>query len=522
MFQPNNRMNSSPDPSVHRQREQRLVEHVQRLLDDERFRLDTTKGAKSVVTLVRDVGRFDGGVELTRLMSDMGVPDRDLRNRMPVGEVVEVTLAQKRWFVLREVVGRLRVVCTSPVRQLLKGEPPEPMNTGALNKVLAAQPPSLGGVPQTILVMSTSGFTLEAHEVADRRADRTVILIEPNEAGGWTVTGPTVMKSLTDLLDPERDEEKRQRVREHVEANRHELAGSGLAADRIAARTQLSPQFVEAELKTYAKANPGLQAKRLDGRMVLFREGSVAASASAGSNGGGDAGGVSMPLLDRIKTLFARKGDEEKKISFLAERRTALSQQRDRAYEEMTTLEQQEEALKRSFRETGAQITKKRVTTQLLQLRKDLERRHQLIGVLNQQINVVSTHLHNLELVQQGNAAKLPDAEEITADAVKAEEMLAELEAAGELAGASAPSGISGMTAEEQALFDELEAENKEAAAAVATATSPTGRESTGAPAARAPIKSGPTNLPEARPRESAPPERVAQRPERRSEPEAG
>ena len=117
-----------------------------------------------------------------------------------------------------------------------------------------------------------------------------------------------------------------------------------------------------------------------------------------------------MPLLDRIKSLFGRKGDEEKKISFLSERRTALSQQRDRAYEEMATLEQQEESLKRTFRETGAQITKKRVTTQLLQLRKDLERRHQLIGVLNQQINVVTTHLHNLELVQQGNAAQLPDA----------------------------------------------------------------------------------------------------------------
>jgi hypothetical protein len=515
-------MNSSPDPSVHRQREQRLVEHVQRLLDDERFRLDTSKGAKSVVTLLREVGRFDGAVELRRLMSDAGMPDRERESQMPVGEGIEVTLSQKRWFFLREVVGRLRVVCTSPTKQLLAGDAPKPLDTGALNKVLAAQPPSLGGVPQTILVMSTSGFTVEAHEAADRRADRTVILVEPNDAGGWTVTGPTVMKSLTDLLDPERDEEKRQRLREHLEANRHELAGSGLAADRIAAKTQLSPQFVEAELKAYAKANPGLQAKRLDGRMVLFREGSVAASASAAA-ANGEAGGVSMPLLDRIKTLFARKGDEEKKISFLAERRTALSQQRDRAYEEMSTLEQQEEALKRSFRETGAQITKKRVTTQLLQLRKDLERRHQLIGVLNQQINVVSTHLHNLELVQQGNAGKLPDAEEITADAVKAEEMLAELEAVGELAGSSAPSGISGMTPEEQALFDELEAENKEAAATTAAlGASPTRRESTGAAAARPPIKTGATNVPEERPRETEQTDRVAHRPERRSEPEAG
>ena len=513
---------SNPDPSLHRHREQRLVEHVQRLLEDERLRLDTTKGAKSVVALVRDVNRFDAGVELKRLMSDMGLPDRDLQSRMPIGEGIEVTLSQKRWFVLKSVVGRLRVVCTSPTKQLLRGEQPEPMDMGGLNKLLAAQPPSLGGVPQTILVMSTSGFTIDAHELADRRADRTVILVEPNEAGGWTVTGPTQMKALTDLLDPEREEEKRDRVRGHIAANQHELGGSGLASDRIAAKTQLATQFVEAELKAYAKAHPGLQAKRLDGRMVLFREGAMIPASSgpmgaAGSSSASSAepGGVNMPLIERIRALFSRKGDEEKKISFLSERRAALSQQRDRAYEEMATLEQQEESLKRTFRETGAQITKKRVTTQLLQLRKDLERRQQLLGVLNQQINVVSTHLHNLELVRQGSAAQLPDADEMTADAVKAEEMLAELEAVGELAGTTAPSGVSGMTAEEKALFDELEAENR-AGAAAATAS--------GAAVPRPPLKQGAANLPGDRNGENAPrePEPVAEQSSRRSEPEAG
>jgi hypothetical protein len=73
------------------------------------------------------------------------------------------------------------------------------------------------------------------------------------------------------------------------------------------------------------------------------------------------------------------------------------------------------------------------VTGQLLQLRKDIERRSSLLTVLNQQINIVSTHLHNLELVQQGQSAKLPDSEEMAADAAKAEEMLAGLEADAEL-----------------------------------------------------------------------------------------
>ena len=166
-----------------------------------------------------------------------------------------------------------------------------------------------------------------------------------------------------------------------------------------------------------------------------------------------------MPLLERVKALFARKGENEKKIAFLSERRTALCQQRDRAYEDMAALEQQEGALKRQFQEATGAITKRRVTTQLVQLRKDVERRQQLLSVLNQQVDVVSTHLHNLELVQQGQTAKLPDTDEITADAVKAEEMLAELQADAELTGSLGRTATAGMTDEEKALYDELERE---------------------------------------------------------------
>jgi hypothetical protein len=284
------------------------------------------------------------------------------------------------------------------------------------------------------------------------------------------VTGPAQTRAISDLFDPEAQDEKRRRVRAYVEGNKAELLNSGIVADRIAAKAQLSPQLVEAELKAYAKENPGLTAKRLDGRVVLFREGaSLGPTPSSSSAGAGAAGGSDMPLLDRMKALFARKGDNEKKIAFLSERRTALSQQRDRAYEDMAALEQQEAGLRSQFKDaTAGAITKRRVTSQLLQLRKDVERRQQLLGVLNQQINVVSTHLHNLELVQQGEGARLPDSEEMTADAVKAEEMLAELEASNELAGATGSMATSGMSAEEQALFEELE---RDAGGAGATTT---------------------------------------------------
>jgi hypothetical protein len=45
--------------------------------------------------------------------------------------------------------------------------------------------------------------------LAERRADRTVVLAEPNKAGGWAVHGPVETKALVDLFDPEAEESKR-------------------------------------------------------------------------------------------------------------------------------------------------------------------------------------------------------------------------------------------------------------------------------------------------------------------------
>jgi hypothetical protein len=104
---------TSSDPAVHRQREHQLIEHVQRVLEDERLRIDTKLGRRSITAFTRDVSRSDKSVDLKRLMSEMNVPDRDLQNRMPVGETIEVTLSQRKLWVLRSIVGRLRVMSYS-------------------------------------------------------------------------------------------------------------------------------------------------------------------------------------------------------------------------------------------------------------------------------------------------------------------------------------------------------------------------------------------------------------------------
>src|SRR5205823_6053013 len=155
-------------------------------------------------------------------------------------------------------------------------------------------------------------FTSYAHELVERRPDRMMILAEPNDAGGWRVHAPNQKKALADLLDPEADREKTARLRALIEEQKTDLISSGISAERLAAKTLLPLQFVEGELKSYAREHPGLLAKRLDGRIVLFREGSAPLPSDP------VAGGFSMPLIDRIRSLFARKGETEKKIALLS------------------------------------------------------------------------------------------------------------------------------------------------------------------------------------------------------------
>jgi len=445
-------MADSNDPSQHRGLQDRFIQHVERLLEDDRLRLDTTRGRRPATSFIRDVNRGDKTVDLTRLMSEMNKPDRDLRNRMPIDRWMDVSLSRQRWFFLKQPVGKMKVVCVSPSRQLLDGSDPPSMSRGELTDLLRQTPANSNKVPETIVVMSSSGFAIEANELAQRSADRTVILVAPNKAGGWSMIGPPETKALADLFDPEAEDAKRLRIRSMIEEARVDLSGSGVAADRIAAATQLPPTLVEAELKLYARENAGLAAKRLDGKMVLFRQ-----AAAPVASGGIESGGSNMPFIERMKTLFARKGETEKKIAFLSERRAALSQQRDRGYEEMGALESRESDLRTQFKESNGEITKRRITSQLLQLRKDIERRQQLLGVLNQQINVVATHLHNLELVQQGKTAQLPDSEDMAKDAAAAEDMIAELQVSSELADTVGSTAPGGMSAEEQALYEELE-----------------------------------------------------------------
>jgi hypothetical protein len=133
--------------------------------------------------------------------------------------------------------------------------------------------------------------------------------------------------------------------------------------------------------------------------------------------------------------LFSGEGDEAAKINLLAERRAALSQRRDRIYEDIGKLEQKEADLLAQGKAATSSVPRRRLAAQVSQLRKDIARQNTTAAMLNQQINIISTDIHNLTLIQQGQMAHLPDTTELTEHAVEAEELLESLKTDAELVG---------------------------------------------------------------------------------------
>jgi hypothetical protein len=446
-------MPTPSDPIWHQQREQEIVRHFLALIDDRRFVIDTTSGRKSVVIADRQILESDQSLEVKRRMIDLGSSDHALQRQLPTGRSVDVVLKQRKWWIFEGLTGQARLLCIPPTDALIRGETPTPMTEREVRSALASTPPPTARVPMTIVLFSSAGFSKEARGLADRLAERTVILVEPNDAGGWSVYGTPETQAVLDLLDPEDAEGKRKRIRDAVESAGRDLGQSGLSAEKVATQLQLPLNRVEEEFKRMAGERRGLVAKRFDGRLVIYRESQQPPS-----------GGSTMPIIDKFKSIFS--SSNEKKIAFLAERRTQIAQQRDRVQEELHALEQHDGELREQFKKTESPLIKKRVTTQLVQLQKDLERKQQLMQMLNQQSNVVAAHLHSLELIQQGQSIKLPSGEELAEDAAKAEEILAQVQADAELAGElSGGVSVSGMTSEEQAMYEQL---MKDSGAAVA------------------------------------------------------
>lgn len=319
-------------------------------------------------------------------------------------------------------------------------------------------------VPHVIGVCSPSGFTERAKDAKLDMPHVAVVLVEPDGVGGWRTmaAGESVDPRLLKLFDPEGDSEKIERVTRFVEQESAALLTGGLSASTVVNRTNLSPEVVKQGLEKAAAADPELRVSKKGGEFFLYRGAPVARQEK-----------TSMNVVDRIKQLFSREGEEAEKINLLAERRAALAQRRDRIYEDIAKIELREQQLFAEGKAAATQVPKRRIAAQLAQLRKDISRQNATAAMLNKQIDIISTDIHNLTLIQQGQMAQLPSTDELTENAVKAEEMLETLKCDADLVG-QLETGIneSLTTDEELAILRELEGET-EAAPPPATPAAP-------------------------------------------------
>ena len=519
--------------------ERRVGEHVAGLIEDRRFIVPTSFGPRPVAGLNRKTRQWDQALKVKEALADAERPDFELQDAMPVGSGIDVSLSRQVLLAFSQPMGHVRYASLPPLRALARGTAPEPLSADEVRSRVNALPVAgkarpgeeaiaIGG-PMTLILFSGGGFSPEARRVAREFVDGPpTILIEPNDAGGYDVTGPPGAEYLVELLDPEEVGDRVRRVAAALEERDVDLLAGAVSLDDVAKETRLPIEVVVYAAQQWAKhkaaaGGAGLRVKKVGDGVMLFRDSSLAGAAthSGNSSAAYSAGSATMGVMDGLRKFFGGKISPGRRIAQLAEQRALLSRQRDVANDELGRLEDRERELRGQFAADESTTGRRRITSQIVQLQKDIERRRQTVGVYNQQINVVATQLHNLEIARAG-AGNLPTSDEIAEEATKAEEVLAELQASAELAdelGAQVKATTS--SAEEQRLFEELTAE-ADAKKGVQVAESPKSNTPAFAreiPAIKEPAKRDPE--PEAAPPEPEPEPEAATPARERAEPEA-
>lgn len=457
--------------------------------------LEAAKGVHFQGSRWRTV-RFDQSEQLRTLMAQHRNYDRRRLKELPHNRAIAVHGYRRTWWFGKRPTGVAMASVLCPLEKLADpdGDPGDPIDLPELMDHVRGLVTD-ASVPHVVGVCAPSGFTAEALRTRLDLPNVTLVLVQPQEGGGWKVSSPEPNLSATilALFDPEKDSDKIERVREEIERRGAELLTGSMTASSVAARLSLPKTLVADAMQKIAREHPELRVTRESDNVLLYR-GAAAATKER----------TSMSVVDRIRQLFAREGDEAEKINVLTERRAKLAARKDRLYEEIGKLEAKEAELLEQGRATKSAVVRRRLAGQLSQLRKDINRQNTIANMLNKQTDILSTDIHNLTLIEQGKVAELPSTEELTENAVQAEEMLESLSADAELVGSlETEMAEAAITENELAILREFEE---------ADAAQPEQTESTAA----APKKETATQEPEAASPpdpshpESAPPKRQA------------
>jgi len=397
--------------------------------------------------------RTDETDRLRTLMVDRGLYDREELRKLPRNGRLVLHGYDPYWFFWRRRTGVAVASILAPLDEYLApkdGPRAAPRSIGLVELVDHVKRLIVDEkTPHVIGVCSPTGFTEEAKNARLDLPNISLVLIEPRDDGGWTTipVGDSADARICRLFDLEGEARQLTRIRQRIQERSGELLTGGLSATSLAEELRVPRRMVERAMEQMAAADPEMRLSGRLGEVLLFRGAPVATEEKA-----------QMSMIDRIRRLFSSEGDEIKKLNALSERRALLAQRRDRIYNDIAKMEKREADLLEQGKAATSQVVRKRLAAQLAQHRRDIARQNTTASMLNQQINIVSTHIHNLTLIQQGELARLPDTEELTQDAVRAEELLEALRADAELVG-SLETGIADtMTSEEElAILKEFE-----------------------------------------------------------------
>lgn len=444
----------------------RALQHETDFLSGVEANFESAKGRHFRGSLWRRVMQDDSD-RLRALLAENRIYDRELLKDLPANRRVALHGFERRFLFWKRQTGVAVASVLSPLGYFASSGASGGSAPAIGLGELAEHVRKLVGdarVPHVVGVCSPTGFTDEARRSRLEMPNVTLVLIEPDGTGGWrtSATSESIDDRILRMFDPEGAKQKIGRVRRVIEEHSASLLTGGLSASSVARKVNLPENVVREALTELTSSDSELRVSKRDGEFFLFRGAPQELLEKKPMN-----------VIDRIRQLFAGGGHESEKINVLAERRAALAQRRDRIYEDIAKLEKTEADLLEQGKAAKSEVPKRRLAAQLAQLRKDIARQNTTAAMLNQQINIISTDIHNLTLIRQGEMAKLPDTAELTENAVRAEELLESLKADNELVG-NLSVGMQDITTSEEEL--EILREFESAPAEPAKTTQPAER----------------------------------------------
>jgi len=370
-------------------------------------------GGRDIVSL-GDLRRtrlhFDQIRAMRRAVADSGGLDRALLDRLPVNPTVVVRYSRRGLFRETPILAAAAVTL-SDLDALASGEPAGPVDPARLHSALASLPAD--EVPAVVGVFSPGGWTAEAIASVPEDTRLRVVLVARTDEGTWQVFeagGRTT--TLADLFDPEPEGRKIARIASAVRTEVDRLpSAEALHAADIAKRLRVPARLVSSVLEDFARRHSHVRLIESGASAVMYR--------------------FNVPALEPtlMQRLWPFSRDPAHDLEALAERRMRLILSRRKTWDELDTSAAKEAEFLAAGIRAETEGARRRLAVQLVGVRRELRHRRRLSEVMDRQIDILSSHLHNLELVALAEPGRIPPIEEIQAAADKAQQVITDLAA---------------------------------------------------------------------------------------------